>query len=197
MRKSWFALATASVLTLAGAAPGAAQVFTPTFMTPYPANEFGIYVNDGPGDLGLEAIFRRGRSGGDFGLRAGYADIGDGALTLGIEVRNPVVLAGAPIGLAFTAGAQALLGGDVAGLGGQVGFSIGQEFPAANFTVTPYIHPRLALLNDVGTEDDDEFEVDVLADLGVDIRFQNGVSFRVAGNLGQGVDWGLGVSFRQ
>lgn len=176
-----------------------AQVFTPTFMSPTPANDFGVYVSD-IGDLGIEGIWRRVSRGGDIGLRAGYADKGDGALLLGIELRNPVVLAGAPIGLAFTAGAQGVIG-DQPQVGGQVGFTAGQALDAGNFTVTPYIHPRLAVLADLGSDDDgldddDEVELDVLADAGADIAFTSGVSLRLGFNLGAGADWGLGLAWR-
>jgi hypothetical protein len=184
---------------LAGTAQ--AQVFSPPFMSPTPASDFGVYVSD-VGDLGVEGIWRRVSRGGDVGLRAGYADVGDGALLLGIELRNPVVLAGAPIGLAFTAGGQGVIG-DSPALGGQVGFTAGQALPAGTFTVTPYIHPRLAVIADFGNEsddglgDEDEVELDVLADIGADVSFASGVSLRIDFNLADGATWGLGLAWRQ
>jgi hypothetical protein len=178
-----------------------AQVFSPPFMSPTPTSDFGVYVSD-VGDLGIEGIWRRVSRGGDIGLRAGYADVGDGALLLGIELRNPVVLAGAPIGLAFTAGGQGIIG-DEPQVGGQVGFTAGQALPAGNFTVTPYIHPRLAVIADLGgddndgLEDEDEVELDVLADIGADIAFTSGVSLRIDFNLSDGAAWGLGLAWRR
>ncbi|HWK88760.1 MAG TPA: hypothetical protein VNP72_02145 [Longimicrobium sp.] len=185
----------ASALALQAGRAGA-QVFTPTYMGPRPASDFGVYVADF-GDLAIEGIWRRISRGGDIGLRAGYADLGDGALLLGIEVRNPVTLAGSPIGLAFTAGAQGVLGDETA-LGGQVGFTAGQAIPTPNVVITPYIHPRLAVANRFITDaEDDEFGLEVLADLGVDLDFTNGIVFRVGANLGAGADWGVGISWRQ
>lgn len=184
------------------ASPSRAQVFTPPFQSPVPSSDFGIYVSD-IGDLGVEGIWRRpARGGSDLGIRAGYADVGDGALMLGLETRNPVVLAGAPIGLAFTAAGQGVFGDGTSLLGGQVGFSAGQRIPAGTFTVTPYIHPRLALVADLSDDDDvvsddDEMDLDVRADIGADFDFAAGVSLRLDINLADGASWGIGLAWRQ
>ena len=184
---------------LAGTAQ--AQVFSPPFQSPTPTSDFGLYVSD-VGSLAVEGIWRRISRGGDVGLRAGYADRGDGALMVGIELRNPVVLAGAPIGLAFTAGGQGLIG-ESPRVGGQVGFTAGQALPAGTFTVTPFIHPRLAVTASPGSDDDDgiegdddEIELDVLADIGADVAFASGVSLRIDFNLAGQASWGLGLAWR-
>jgi len=192
MSKSWVirgvAALAASVFSL-GAAE--AQVFTPTFLAPRLTNDFGVYVSDYDPGLALEGIWRAG----SLGIRAGYFDVGDGALSIGGEIRNPVVLAGAPIGLAFTAAGQAILG-DANALGIQAGFSAGHTFvpEASNFSLTPYIHPRLAILNNYGAED--KFELDVLADVGINFDFAPNLSFRVGANLGEGANWGIGAAWR-
>ena len=183
------------------AAEARAQVFTPPFMSPTPSSDFGIYVSD-VGDLGIEGIWRRpSRGGSDLGLRAGYADLADGALMLGLEIRNPVVLAGAPIGLAFTAGAQGIIGENATAIGGQAGFSAGQAIPAGGFTVTPFIHPRLAViadLSDDGVDDgEDDVELDVLADIGADFAFASGITLRLDFNLADGANWGIGLAWHQ
>ncbi|HEX2077814.1 MAG TPA: hypothetical protein VHG08_08900 [Longimicrobium sp.] len=172
-----------------------AQVFTPPFMSPVPTSDFGLYVSD-IGDVAIEGIWRRlSRGGSDVGIRVGYADVGEeGALLAGLELRNPVVLAGAPIGLAFTAGAQVVAGGP-SQLGGQVGFSVGQALPAGTFTVTPYIHPRLAVMTHF-TGEEFNTDVDVLADVGADFAFSGGVTLRLDINLADGADWGLGLAWR-
>ncbi|HEX5869182.1 MAG TPA: hypothetical protein VFY65_02135 [Longimicrobium sp.] len=194
-------IAAALALTAAlSAGTAQAQVYSPPFMSPTPTSDFGVYVSD-LGDVAIEGIWRRLSRGGDIGLRAGYADIGDGALMLGIELRNPVVLAGAPIGLAFTAGAQGLIGDDPR-VGGQVGFVAGQALPAGTFTVTPYIHPRLAVVaspggdDDNGLQDEDDVDLDVRADIGADFDFASNVSLRLDVNLAEGASWGLGLAWR-
>jgi hypothetical protein len=194
-------IAAALALTAAlSAGTAQAQVYSPPFMSPTPTNDFGVYVSD-IGDVAIEGIWRRLSRGGDIGLRAGYADTQEGALMLGIELRNPVILAGAPIGLAFTAGAQGLIG-DNPRVGGQVGFVAGQALPAGTFTVTPYIHPRLALVaspggdDDNGLDDGEDVDLDVRADIGADFDFASNVSLRFGINLAEGASWGLGLAWR-
>jgi hypothetical protein len=189
-------IAAALALTAAlSAGTARAQVYTPPFMSPTPTSDFGVYVSD-LGDVAIEGIWRRLSRGGDIGLRAGYADTNEGALMLGIELRNPVILAGAPIGLAFTAGAQGLIG-DNPRVGGQVGFVAGQALPAGTFTVTPYIHPRLAVVASPGAVEDDDIDLDVRADIGADFDFASNVSLRFGINLAEGASWGLGLAWRR
>jgi hypothetical protein len=63
-----------------------AQMFTPTFTSPRLLNEMGVYVNDGPGDISVEGIWR----GGPLGLRVGFVDWQGGLLSLGAEYRMPM-----------------------------------------------------------------------------------------------------------
>lgn len=177
-----------------------AQVFSPPFQSPVPASDFGVYVSD-IGSLAVEGIWRRpSRGGSDIGLRAGFADTGEGALMLGLETRSPVVLAGAPIGLAFTAAGQGIVGDGTSLLGGQVGFTAGQRLDAGGFRVTPFIHPRLAVVADLsdhdGVDGENEVDLDVRADIGANFDFASGVSLRLDFNLADGADWGLGLAWR-
>jgi hypothetical protein len=71
--------------------------------------------------------------------------------------------------------------------------SLGYTFTDPGFSITPYIAPRLALINAA-----DENEVEVLADLGLDLSFSPNVSVRFGAGLGEyQADWGLGVSWRR
>lgn len=182
---------------LAGAPSVAAQVFTPTFQPPLGGGNVGVYLSDFGDDLAVEGIFRRGGRSSDLGFRIGVADAGDAAFLLGVDFRNPLYLDTAPIDLAFTAGVQALLG-DVDGYGFQGGLSIGSTVGLDGFTLTPYVHPRLALVNAVGGGDD--ADLDVLADVGFDLGFPNFVlrfGINLANNpAGRHADWGVGVAFR-
>jgi hypothetical protein len=186
------AVAVAGLLMAAG--PASAQLFTPPFMSPNTRNDFGIYVSS-LGDIALEGMWQRhGRGGSGLGLRAGYADWGDGSLLLGLQVLSPVVLAGAPIGLGFTVSGQAAVGG-MNGLGAQVGFTAGGDIVSPDLVITPYIHPRLAVVSWPGRTDD--LDVSVLADFGVDLDLATGITLRVGANLGDGASVGVGVAFRQ
>lgn len=194
MKPSTRSLALAAAAAVLCAAPAAAQIFTAPFQSPTPRNDFGVYVSS-LGNLAIEGMWERPAQGGSaMGLRAGYADWGEGSLLLGLQIKNPVVLAGAPIGLAFTAGGQATLGGEN-GAGAQVGFTAGGAIPSPDVVITPYIHPRLAVVSWPGREEDLSFRV--LADIGVDLDLASGMSIRVGANLGDGAAIGVGLAFGQ
>jgi len=193
MRTLAAAVAALAVTTQAAGA----QVFTPTYLAPRQSSDLGVYVSDGPGELAIEGIWRRALGGGSgLGLRAGFADANDGnAFLLGIDYRNPLSLAGtAPVDLALTLGGQAVLG-DLEGFGAQIGLSLGYTFTAPELTVTPYIHPRLAVIS-VDAGGDDEADLEPLADVGVDLGFSPNLSLRFGVNLGDGADWGIGLAWR-
>ena len=169
-------------------------MFTPTFQSTERSNDIGLYLSDGPGDLAVEGIWRRGFGTGDLGLRAGFADLGDGELMLGADWRQPLALGTQPVDVALTFGGQAVLG-DVDGVGGQVGLAFGHTFVEQGLHVTPYVHPRVALVSALGNDSD--AKLDVLADLGADFRFAPNLVLRVGVNLGDGADWGIGLAWRR
>jgi hypothetical protein len=193
MKKLSLAAVSALAMGMA-AAPAHAQVFTPTFQSTERSNDIGLYLSDGPGDLAVEGIWRRGFGTGDLGLRAGFADLGDGELMLGADWRQPLALGTQPVDVALTFGGQAVLG-DVDGIGGQVGLALGHTFVEQGLHVTPYVHPRVALVSAIGNGSD--AKLDVLADLGADFRFAPNLVLRLGVNLGDGADWGIGLAWRR
>jgi hypothetical protein len=169
-----------------------AQVFTPTFTSPRLLNEVGIYLSDGPGDLTVEGIWR----GGPLGLRVGFVDGWGGLLSVGGEVRTPLVIEGAPLGLAFVAGAQGVMG-DASGVGVQAGLSAGYTFRGTGAVFTPYMHPRIGAVNRIGGNDD--MELEIMADVGLDVEFWNNLLLRLGINFGGGPGsaWGVGLGWRR
>lgn len=188
----WLLGALAAVLTTAGGAE--AQIFTPTFLGPRASSDVGVYLSDGPGDLAVEGIWRRGFGGYDLGLRVGIADTDpDAAVLVGGELRSPLRLGGAPLDAALTGGVQAVIG-DRDGLGAQLGLALGRTFAGAPFSISPYLHPRIAVVNALG--EGDESDLELLADLGVDFGFSPnlvlrlGIAFEQPGaGLGVGLAW--------
>lgn len=188
VKRTWIGpAAVAGTLALAlGAGAAEAQVFTPSYQAPVVMNDVGVYLSDGPGELALEGIWR----GGPVGLRVGFVDAGDDLLSLGGEVRVPMP---APIDVAFTAAAQGLIGEQDA-IGVQGGVSIGQRFVNPGVALTPYVHPRIALIDGLAT--DDEFGAELLAELGLDAEFASNLILRVSvgltddsPNVGVGLAW--------
>lgn len=174
---------------LAMGARAEAQVFTPSYQAPVVMNDLGVYLSDGPGDLALEGIYRAG----PLGLRVGFVDAADDLLTIGGELRQPIN--SVPVDVAFTAGAQGLIG-DLDAIGLQAGLSIGERFVNPGVALTPYIHPRIALIN--GFAVDDDFEAELLAELGLDAEFASNLILRVSVGLSdQSPDVGVGLAWRR
>jgi hypothetical protein len=181
----------AAALTCLFAGTASAQVFTPTYTSPRLLNELGIYLSDGPGDLGVEGIWR----GGPVGLRVGFVDAHGGLLSVGGEVRTPLPVTGAPLGLAFVAGAQGLIG-DENVFGVQAGLTAGYTFRGTGTFFTPYMHPRVGMVNNFGGSSDMEFEV--MADVGVDVEFWTNLIVRLGVSLDDvGANWGVGLAWRR
>lgn len=172
----------------------AAQIFTPTFLAPRQGGSTGVYVSDfDVGDLSLEGILRRGFGSFDLGLRAGIVDAGNTDFTIGGEYRNPIVFGTAPIDVAVTGGAQALIG-DSDWLGLQAGVSLGTTVVPGGFAFSPYVHPRIAFIDGPGP---DGFDSDLLAEIGADFDLGNRASVRLAIGLDDvGADWGIGFAWR-
>jgi hypothetical protein len=186
----------AVVAALVCASSLAAQIYTPSYASPRSMGDFGVYVADGPGNFSLEGILRSGLGAYDFGFRGGVATgVGPGDDTyalVGVDMRNPFTITGAPLDFAFTAAFQGMIGDD-SRAGGAVGITTGYTFVPGDFRFTPYIHPRFALLSDRG---ESGLDGRVLADLGLDFEFQP-MTFRLAFGLSSPTpSWGLGVSWR-
>jgi hypothetical protein len=191
-RRVWVGLVV--ILLVGGTASAAgAQVFTPTFMAPRAASDVGIYLSDGPGSFSVEGIWRRSAGTSDLGVRLGVADTDDVSALIGGELRSPLQ-AGAPIDLALTGAAQGVLGGRT-GAGFLLGLSVGHTFAAPGLAFTPYIHPRVGLVRPLRNDD---FGLELLADLGFDVRFspQLDLRFSIAIDDGSGASWGVGFAWR-
>lgn len=191
MKKKMIGRMAAVMGLMLGATGAHAQVYTPTYMSPTGLNDIGVYFSDGPGDYTLEGIWR----GGPLGLRVGFVDRdGDDLLSVGGELRSQLGMAN-PFDLAFTLGAQGLVG-DASAMGLQAGLSAGHRFVQPGLAITPYLHPRIAFLNGLGPDDD--FEAEVLADLGLDLEFPSNLIVRLSAGLGaRSPNWGVGLAWRR
>lgn len=192
-RRHALAWALAALLPLL-ARPAAAQLFTPSHLSPVRSSDAGLHLSAGDG-LALEGILRRERGIYDLGLRAGIADVdGSVMVLLGADYRNPLEVDFAPLVLAATGGAQVALGGR-SGFGIDAGVSVGSTFTPEGIAVTPYLHPRIALVESLRAHE--SLGLRILADLGVEARFAPHLVGRLALGLGgPTADFSLGLAWR-
>lgn len=173
----------------------------PTFFSPRPGEDLGIYLIDGEGDgdLGIAGIWRQ--SGNlNLGVRAGF--MGSDHISVGAEFYGPLAFAGAPgLALSWNLGLGASFN-DLTRLRIPLGVSAGVTLGSGSIVIMPYVHPRVAfdlLAYEIGGEevtDTDLFvPIDVGADFGVGPSFvvRVGATFNDHHNaFGAGIAWRMG-----
>jgi hypothetical protein len=191
------------LLALAITSPATAQSWeTPTFFAPAAHDDIGFYLIDAEfGDLGFMGIWRQ--SGNlNFGLRGGMGGVeGNRTVLLGVEVYGPLVTPGGSsvLAVSWLAGAGASFNG-ATWLRVPAGVSIGARIPGSGFTITPYVHPRLAL--DVVSRDrpngdeDTDSEFNLEADFGADLAFGTSWVARFGLTVGDVEAFGIGLAYR-
>jgi len=186
-----------SIMVMALPSVAAAQLFTPSYLAPRTSTDVGLHISDGfgrGGGLAVEGIWRRGFGGYDLGARAGVGEsAGDAVLLIGGDYRRPLDLQTAPVLVAATGGAQVAIG-SASAFGFDVGATIGATFTPEGIRVTPYMHPRLALLR---SAESTNFGLALLADLGVEVEVQPNLMIRLGLGFGSDTaDFGIGLAWR-
>jgi hypothetical protein len=178
-----------AVLLCAGAPAAAQQWDEPSFASPLPADDIGIYAfRPDRGDWGFAGIWRQ--SGNvNLGVRAGMGGREGARLVLvGAELNAPLRVLGpaSPIALSWTAGIGATLNGTTS-LRVPVGLSAGLLLPLGDLTLVPYVHPRLAFdlsTFKVGGVEQTDTEFNVPVDVGADLVIGDGLVVRVGYSVG-------------
>lgn len=193
------AIAVALLLGCAGTA--SAQMWdAPTFFSPTPGEDIGLYVIDteGGGDLGFMGIWRQ--SGNlNLGVRVGLA--GDNVL-LGSEFYGGLgALAGnSPLVFTWNLGFGATIGDGYTALRVPLGVSIGAPLTAGSLRVTPYVFPRVAFdllaYDTPGGNEETETEFNVPVDIGADIELGPSFVLRIGATLVESEAFGVGVAYR-
>lgn len=182
--------------------PAAAQTWdTPTFFAPGPHDEIGVYLIDPDGgDVGLMGIWRQsGRI--NLGIRAGFGGrSGDHTTIVGAEFSGPLVTAGGaqPFAVSWSTGVGAAFDG-ITWFRVPAGVSVGINIPGPSFTLTPYVHPRLAL--DIfsyssDNRDDTDVELNADFDIGADLAVGAAWTFRLGITRGDSDVIGVGAAYR-
>lgn len=182
----------AAVAAFLATAPAQGQVFTPTYMAPAAAADVGVYFSEGPGDFAVEGIWRGNYGGHNLGLRGGIADTDDISLLVGLDYRKPI-LQRDPLDVSLSAGVQGFFG-DFSGFGFMLGLPLGHTWDMEEIALTPYVHPRIGLIDVPGG--DTELDLELLADFGLDVRLASNVELRFAFPLDSYADWGVGFAWR-
>lgn len=183
------------------AAPLSAQAWdVPSFFSPRPGEDIGLYVIDaeGPGDLGFAGIWRQ-EGNINLGVRAGLA--GGDHFSVGAEFYGPLDLLGpqSPVLVSWIVGAGATFN-DATWLRIPLGASIGMNLgSSSSIRILPYVHPRVsfdlvAYDTGAGEETDTEFNFDL--DLGADVALGQQFVLRVGATIGEWDAIGVGVAYR-
>lgn len=187
----------------AGSASAQAYMWdSPTFASPRPMDDIGVYVTRADEATGLVGIWRQ--SGNlNLGVRAGVADLDNagGSLLVGAELYGPLntLLPGSGIDLAWTLGGGAVFGDNVTTASIPFGLSAGVQLGSGSFTILPYVHPRVSLdivSVEFGDEEETETEGSFALDLGADITLSERFLVRVGGSLFDRDVFGVGIAYR-
>lgn len=184
-------------LILAASSTSQAQAWdAPSFLSPLPGDDVGLYVFDpSHGDWGISGIWRQSGNLG-LGVRLGIVDTKRSTRVLfGAEFYQPLLStdAGAAFELAWTLGAGATLN-DGTFLRIPAGLSLGRAVELGDVGLLPYLHPRIALdVFSLGGDTDTELGLTV--DLGVDVALGTDWTLRIGASLGDHDAFGAGVAY--
>ena len=203
----------AVILTMAGARPAAAQIAweSPMLIGPGAPAGIGIYLLEPwPGDeFAVLGTYRTAPVPVGLGFRLG---LGEGfrdelAVFGGVDVAGSLLSAtqDTPLDVVWFAGAGLGIGDDAL-LSFPLGLSIGAVLDSdGGVRFAPYLAPRIVLdafICDDDFEDrdfcrgDDDLELDLAADIGLDLSFQRSWMIRFAASLGDREALAIGVVFQ-
>lgn len=190
----------AALVVLTAAAAQAQHWESPTFFSPRPHDDLGVYlIKPEHGDWGVIGIWRQS-AGINLGVRGGIGGTSDDrTILIGAELFGPIALNAPPLALSWVTGIGASFNG-VTALRVPLGVSIGAPLGTdGGVMFTPYAHPRVALdvlAYDVGDEEETDTEFNVDVDLGVDISITPQFAVKVGYTVGDRSVFGVGAAFR-
>lgn len=198
MRKRLIGLLVGGVLLWPASAAAQVAWDSPFLLPPRPPGGFGIYLMEAAGgDLGVMVTFRGERPrGGGIGLRAGVAEDRPDELAVfgGVDLSGLLATARPdfPLDVALVGGAGLSVGEGGALLSFPFGVSLGGTVRAEQLVVTPYFTPRIvvdAFFRDEDPDtpgrDDDDLDLDLAVDIGVDLAFRRGWAIRFGATIGR------------
>lgn len=206
MRKNWdvfIGLTLALLLTpfAAAAQTGITPLLTGPQAVPANQNQVGVYftLED---DIDLFGVYRRGMASGfDFGLRAGFSDVGDGALHLGGDLHYEIPTSpDMDVGLAFAGGLQFTLADRGNILSVPFGLAIGADVGTGPRKILVWGLPFLDVYRvdpeNVGAETDLEFGVELGATVEITSALDFNGALTIASHDDNNVSLALGIVFK-
>ena len=192
-------------LTALCAVPASAQVYmwdAPTFASPRPMDDIGVYLTRADEATGLVGIWRQ--SGNlNLGVRAGVADLDDAgaSILVGAELYGPLntLLPGSGLDIAWTLGGGAVFGDNITTASIPLGLSVGVQLGSGSVRVLPYVHPRVSLdiaSVEIGDEEETDSDVGFALDLGADVTLSERLLIRVGGSFADREAFGVGLAYR-
>jgi hypothetical protein len=208
MFKRSLAITVALGAVFTGSAFAQAGWDAPTFFSPRPMDDVGIYAfktdfENFEDQTGLKLIWRQ--SGNlNLGVHAGTADLDDfgDAILLGGEFYGPLTRATASTGLIMSwgLGAGAVFGENYVDLSIPLGVSVGMSLGTGGVSILPYVHPRvsfdLSSFDNALGEEETETNIGLSVDLGVDVGLGERFILRAGGSFGDRDAFGAGLAMR-
>lgn len=198
-----------TLLTVAGLALFAVPVHGqiawdgPLLVSPDTPAGWGLYLVDPEYDSGI-GFLTTWRGGGDLGFRLGVAeDRGDDlAVYGGIDYSRRIVTYGNdfPLNVSWVTGAGFGIGDDAV-VSLPLGITIGRAFQAESVMFNPSFAPRMVLDVWLGDDnrprdDDDDINLGLALDFGLDIGFDPGWAIRFGVSGGDRDALAIGISFQ-
>lgn len=191
-------------LALAVAGPVRAQVAWdgPLLVGPQTPPGWGIFLVDPEYEDGL-GFLTTWRGGGPVGFRIGLAEDGRDDLSIfgGVDFSSVIAQASDtfPLNVAWVTGVGAGIGDDAV-ISFPLGISLGRAFQAETVIFSPYFTPRLVLDAFMGRDGngrggDDDVNLGLALDFGLDLAFDPGWTIRFALSGGDRDALAIGVSF--
>ena len=194
----WWCLAVAALLVPAA---GEAQVAwdSPMLLPPGVGDGFGVFLVDVEGgSLGAMATWRA--PGWNFGIRGGVAERADDVgVFAGFDVNGALTRdrPDFPLDIDWVFGAGLGIEDGVR-ISAPLGLSVGHRFTGDGVTFLPYVTPHVVLdafLGDEGEGNDDDLDLELAVDLGLDLRLTPQFLIRFGGTIGDRDGVAIGLVF--
>ena len=197
-------VALASLVTAFMLAPNPASAQAawdaPMLLAPGAPAGFGIHLVDPGRGAGIGALgtWRANPAPVGLGFRLGVVEgrFDDVALVGGVDVAGAIARTDSevPVDIMWFAGAGLGLDDDVL-LSFPVGIAAGVSFEGENVQFRPYIAPRFILDAFLGDEVDDDLDLGIAAEIGLDLQFAQPWAIRASGSFGDRESVSIGIVF--